>query len=110
MKSSRSKIISVILVFSLLFSTMAFFATAIDAPCNCGNCPSIVIPGLFQSDVRYLDENGEPMLNSEGEPYSAPFFMEASGDIVKSALEEALIPLTSLLDRKSTRLNSSHLN
>ena len=97
MKSTHSKIISVILVISLLFSTMAFCASAIDAPCNCGNCPSIVIPGLFQSDVRYLDENGEPKLNSEGKPYSAPFFMEASGDIVKSALEEALIPLTSLL-------------
>ena len=97
MKSIRTKIISVTLVLSLLFSMMAFYATAIDAPCNCDNCPSIVIPGLFQSDVRYLDENGEPMLNSEGEPYSAPFFMEASDDIVKSALEEALIPLTSLL-------------
>lgn len=97
MKTIRLKIISVALVISLLLSMSAFYATAIDTPCNCDNCPSIVIPGLFQSDVRYLDENGEPMLNSEGEPYSAPFFMEASGDIVKSALEEALIPLTSLL-------------
>ena len=97
MKSIRSQIISVILVLSILFSMTALTATAVDAPCNCGQCPSIVIPGLFQSDVRYLDENGEPMLNSEGEPYSAPFFMESTGDVVKLALEEALIPLTSLL-------------
>lgn len=97
MKSIRPKIISVVLVLSLLFSMSAFYATAIETPCNCDNCPSIVIPGLFQSDVRYLDENGEPMLNSEGEPYSAPFFMEATGDVVKLALEEALVPLASLL-------------
>lgn len=97
MKSIRMKIVSVVLVLSLLLSMSAFYATAIDTPCNCGNCPSIIIPGLFQSDVRYLDENGEPKLNSEGEEYSAPFFMEASGDVVKKALEEALIPLASLL-------------
>ncbi len=97
MKTTRLKIVSIVLVISLLFSMSAFYATAIDTPCDCDNCPSIVIPGLFQSDVRYLDENGEPMLNSEGEPYSAPFFMEASGDIVKSALEKALLPLASLL-------------
>lgn len=97
MKSIRPKIISVVLVLSLLLSMLAFTATAIDKPCNCDNCPSIVIPGLFQSDVRYLDENGEPMLNSEGEPYSAPFFMEATDDVVKLALEEALVPLASLL-------------
>lgn len=97
MKSIRSQIVSVVLVLSLLFSMSAFTTTAFDTPCNCDNCPSIVIPGLFQSDVRYLDENGEPMLNSEGEPYSAPFFMEASDDVVKLALEEALLPLTSLL-------------
>lgn len=97
MKSIRMKIVSVVLVLSLLLSMSAFYATAIDTPCNCGNCPSIVIPGLFQSDVRYLDENGEPMLNSEGEEYSAPFFMEATGDVVTKALKEALVPLASLL-------------
>mgnify|MGYP003301313305 CR=1 FL=1 len=97
MKSIRSKIVSIILVLSMLISMSAFAATAVSIPCDCDNCPSIVIPGLFQSDVRYLDENGEPMLNSEGEPYSAPFFMEASGDVVKKALEEALVPLASLL-------------
>lgn len=97
MKSIRSKIVAVVLVLSLLFSMTTFYATAIETPCSCDNCPSIVIPGLFQSDVRYLDENGEPMLNSEGKPYSAPFFMEATGDVVKKALEEALIPLASLL-------------
>ena len=75
MKSIRSKIVSIILVLSMLISMSAFAATAVSTPCDCDNCPSIVIPGLFQSDVRYLDENGEPMLNSEGEPYSAPFFM-----------------------------------
>ena len=97
MKKISSKITAVVLVLSLLFSVWALPASAIDKPCDCGNCPSIVVPGLFQSDVRYLDESGEPMLNSQGEPYSAPFFMEATDDIVKLALEEALVPLASLL-------------
>lgn len=104
MKKFFKKSLSVVLTLTMLFSTAAFvWASAADSlgtaegKCNCEHCPSIVIPGLFQSKVRYLDENGNEMLNAEGEPYSAPFFMESTDEIVKMALEEALLPLASLL-------------
>lgn len=97
-KKSLAVLLSVLVAFSCaaLPASAAQLGTA-GTQCDCGYYPSVVIPGLFQSKVRYLDENGNEKLNSEGEPYSAPFFMEATGDIVKNALLEALLPLGSLL-------------
>lgn len=97
MKRILSKTLAVTLVFLLVFSCAGVSASALTGNCTCEHCPSIVVPGLFQSDVRYLDENGNEMLNAEGEPYSAPFFMESTNEVVMLALEEALIPLASLL-------------
>lgn len=94
MKKSLSLTVALIMLLTSLSCVTVFAA---EDKCDCGYAPSIVIPGIFQCDVRYLDENGEPMLNSEGEPYSQPFFMESTNEIVKSALTEALIPLASLL-------------
>lgn len=97
MKTILRKTLAIMLVLAMLFASAAFTSSASDENCNCGHCPSIVVPGLFQSKVRYLDENGEEMLNSQGEPYSAPFFMESTMEIVMLALEKALIPLGNLL-------------
>ncbi len=98
MKTILKKNLALILSLVLAFSTVAVAVAAENGEgCNCEHCPSIVIPGIFQSKVRYLDENGNEMLNEAGETYSAPFFMKSTDDIVKKALEEALIPLGSLL-------------
>lgn len=98
MKTLLSKSLAILLVVLLSFSTVAVLsASAADTDCNCEHCPSIVIPGIFQSNVRYLDENGNEMLNAEGKPYEAPFFMKDTDAIVKQALEEALVPLMGLL-------------
>ena len=98
MKSILIKTISLVLAMMMVFTSFATLtAFAADGNCNCEHCPSIVIPGIFQSRVRYLDENGNEKLNAEGVPYSAPFFMESTDEIVKLALEEALLPLASLL-------------
>ena len=97
MKFYAKKIISVTLAVLMLLSSAALVASAADGACNCEHCPSIVIPGIFQSKTRYLDENGNEMLNSEGKPYAEPFFMKETDDIVKKALEEALVPLAGLL-------------
>ncbi len=97
MRKHFPKIVSIILVAVMLLSTASLCAFAVTDKCNCEHCPSIVIPGIFQSNVRYLDENGNEMLNAEGKPYSAPFFMKSTNEIVKNALEEALIPLVGLL-------------
>lgn len=98
MNTILKKTLSIMLVLVMLFASTTFASSASgDDACDCEHSPSIVVPGLFQSKVRYLDENGEEMLNSQGEPYSAPFFMESTEEMVKLALEEALLPLGNLL-------------
>lgn len=105
MKKTFSKILAVMLAITTLFTCVGVGAYALDQKCDCELCPSIVVPGLFQSKVRYLDENGNEMLNANGEPYSAPFFMETTDEIVKLALEKALVPLCSLLITQQDKEN-----
>ncbi len=97
MKIYTKKVLAVLMCVIMLLSSVAVVSFAADEKCDCEHCPSIVIPGIFQSKVRYLDENGNEMLNEEGKPYSAPFFMKSTDEIVKKALEEALLPLAGLL-------------
>ena len=97
MKFYVKKALAVMMAVIMLMSTAAVIGFAADGDCDCEHCPSIVIPGIFQSKVRYLDENGNEMLNAEGKPYAAPFFMMETEDIIKEALEEALLPLGGLL-------------
>lgn len=98
MKKPFSKVLAIMISVAMLLTAVPIsFVFAAEEGCDCDYCPSIVIPGIFQSKVRYLDENGNEMLNAEGEKYSAPFFMETTDEIVKLALEEALLPLGSLL-------------
>ena len=87
------KILAAVLVSVLLCAVIspALAGTVCDGACE--YCPTIVIPGLFQSEVFMYDENGEKMKNADGEFYEAPFFLESTGDIVKKALEEALLPI-----------------
>lgn len=96
MKNKLKKSIAMLLTFIFLFSCGAGCLTTASA-CDCGICPSIVIPGVFQSDVRYFDADGNEMLNAEGEPYSGPFFLDTTGEIVKNALENALLPIGGML-------------
>ncbi len=60
---------------------------------HCGQCPSLVIPGIFQSEVFLYDENGEIAVNADGEQYAGPFYLESTMEIVKVALSKALVPL-----------------
>lgn len=97
MKNFLKKFLSVTLAAATIFSGASLFSFAAEKECTCEHCPSIVVPGLFQSKVMYLDENGNEMIRSDGEVYAAPFFLEATGDILKLAVDEALLPLGSLL-------------
>lgn len=58
--------------------------------------PSIIVPGIFQSEVKYY-ENGEVALNSEGEEYQKPFFINPTKEVVADALTTALVPISRLL-------------
>lgn len=60
-------------------------------------CPSIVIPGIFQSDTYLNDENGNPMLNSEGEPLSAPFYLDSTKDIVDLCMKNGVADILKTL-------------
>ena len=88
-----SKIISVLLAV-LLTATLALSAPAADTE---DYTPTIIIPGVFQCDVRLYDENGEPMKNSEGEELKGPFFLPATSDIVKTAIKKAGFQLLKVL-------------
>ncbi len=94
-KSLWTKVIATLVALTLVFSAVIpAFATA-DSKCNgdCGQCPSLVIPGIFQSEVFLYDENGEIALNGDGQQYSGPFYLESTTEIVKVALVRLLVPL-----------------
>ena len=97
MKIYAKKVLAIMMAVIMLMTTASVIGFAADEKCDCEHCPSIVIPGIFQSKVRYLDENGNEMLTEEGKPYPAPFFMKSTEDIIKNALLEALLPLSGLL-------------
>lgn len=119
MKKTSVKIISAVLSLAIIFSCAAIFPHATvkpeaitveetaegklfdyltnnnPDPEECSN--SVVIPGVFQSKVRLYNDDGSIAVNSDGEEYSAPFFLEGTGEIVKKALKNALLPLLTTL-------------
>ncbi len=98
-KTIFSKLTAVFVALALVFLVGVPAFAAPDAEIlteckgNCGQCPSLVIPGIFQSEVFLYDENGEIAVNADGEQYSGPFYLESTMEIVEIALKKALIPL-----------------
>lgn len=94
------KLTAFLMCIVLLLPTAALFSSASDicTSCGgkCGKSPSIVIPGLFQSEVLCYDENGEIMLDSNGEPRVGPFFMDTSETVI-NAVKKVLLPLSKTL-------------
>ena len=62
--------------------------------------PSIIIPGIFQSETKYY-EDGIPT-NAE-----APFFMDSTIEIVGLALTDALMPISKLLVTQEDKDNQA---
>ena len=89
------KSVSILLVLSLVFSMFALSASATTAECSgdCGTCPSIVVPGIGQSNIWALDENGEYLLDGEGERIMAFPAIFDVGSIVKKVIFPALLTL-----------------
>ena len=73
----------------------ALSASATTAECggDCGTCPSIVVPGIGQSNIWALDENGEYLLDGEGERIMAFPAIFDVGSIVKKVIFPALLTL-----------------
>lgn len=97
MKRTFFKIVSVLLSVILAFSvaSVAFAAEKTDY------CPTIIIPGLFQSDVRLYNDDGTEAVNSDGGTYSKPFYLDSTKNIVKQALKGVGLPLLKTLITQS---------
>ncbi len=89
MKNRLFKIVSLILTLIMLLTCavpMGAFAAQGEE-----YVPSVVIPGIFQSDVNlYVD--GE-----KSEEYAPPFFLDKTENIVMDALLNAIVPISKML-------------
>ena len=98
MKKSIQKIISVILCAVMLASVLSVGGFAAnDKRTDCGSdCefyPTIIIPGLGQSNVLVADENGDYVLDSDGNKISAfPAYIQLP-EIIKTAIVPLLMSL-----------------
>lgn len=97
MKKTLRKPLALLLSAVLLLSGQMMLLGAAEENLEAQYYPSIVIPGVFQSDVRLYDEDGNEMLRSDGTPYDKPFYLDATSDIVKTALKEGLLPIGKML-------------
>ena len=90
------KIVSLVLAFAIAFSMISLTASAAvktDCNGNCDTCPAIVVPGIGQSNVWALDENGDYLLDDNGERISCFPAVFDVGSIVMKVLAPALLTL-----------------
>lgn len=96
-KKTISKIISLVLCLAMLVSMSALSASAFEKRTSCDeDCelyPTIIVPGLGQSNVWVLDENGDYVLNDKGEKTAAfPAYIQ-----LDKVLKTAALPLIASL-------------
>ncbi len=91
------KIVSLVLAFVIAFSMLSVTASAEEVKTNCNGecdtCPAIVVPGIGQSNVWALDENGDYLLDDNGERISCFPAVFDIGSIVMKVLAPALLTL-----------------
>lgn len=82
------KVISILLVFAMILSCTAVFASAaeVKTSCkgNCDTCPTIVIPGIGQSNVWLLDDDGNYVLDDDGNKINCfPGYFDTTSIVLK---------------------------
>ena len=95
------KIISIILAVALVISAASVVASAqVKTECggNCDTCPAIVVPGIGQSNVWALDENGDYLLDGDGERIHCFPAVVNVGSIVAKAVVPVLLTLLTQRD------------
>lgn len=115
MKKFRRSI-ALMLVAVMLTSILGISANAVliggdtpYVPVDDDVLPTIILPGLFQSETKYYDENGNVALDANGNEYKMPFFMDTTEEIVGQALEEALVPIVNMVvDQKDKEQQAAH--
>lgn len=115
MKKFRRSI-ALMLVAVMLTSILGISANAVliggdtpYVPVDDDVLPTIILPGLFQSETKYYDENGNVALDANGNEYKMPFFMDTTEEIAGQALEEALVPIVNMVvDQKDKEQQAAH--
>ena len=95
MKHALKKLLCVTLCALLLIPALG--AAAAQSPKafltpNEDAVPTIIIPGLFQSDVRMYDDAGNELT-----AFTRPFFLDSTKDIVLKAIKKVALPLLTTL-------------
>ena len=108
MKKS-TKLLALFLAVIMLSSSISFGASAVliggetpYVPVDDDVIPTIIVPGLFQSETKYYVD-GEVALNAEGKPYEMPFFMDTTMEIAGTALQDALMPILSMIGNQEDK-------
>ena len=86
MKTTK-KVLALILSVVMFATTFMVAASAIDKK---DVVPSIIVPGLFQSETKYYEDGKATDL-------AAPFFIGDTMEIVGVALTDALVPISKML-------------
>ncbi len=86
MKKTK-KVLALIMAIVMLSTTFVVVASAVDTQ---KAVPSIVVPGLFQSETKYYEDGKATNLE-------APFFMGDTMELVGVALTDALVPISKML-------------
>ena len=86
MKKTK-KVLALIMAIVMLSTTFAVAASAAEVN---NAVPSIIIPGIFQSETKYYEDGKATDLE-------APFFMGDTMEIVGVALTDALVPISKML-------------
>lgn len=95
MKTSK-KLIALVLSVVMLMGCFSATAFATEE----AYIPSIVIPGIFQSETKYYEDG----VATDAEP---PFFMDSTIEIVGMAVTDALMPIMSLLTTQEDKDNQA---
>lgn len=103
MKKTLKKALALILCFALLVPAAVLGVSAAEKKTDCGDdCefyPTIIIPGLGQSSVCVTDDDGEFILDKDGNKISAfPAYIQI-GDIIKKAALPLILSLLTQSDR-----------
>ena len=74
---------------------------------DCEYCPSVVIPGVFQSQTRMYDDDGSVVLDKDGDPLTQLFVNVSKKDIVRYAAQAIGPLLLSLLLQRDVGLSKA---
>ena len=101
------KVISCMLAIAMVFGIFSVFASAeVKTECNgnCDTCPAIVVPGIGQSNVWALDDNGDYIVDDNGKRVSC---FPAVFDIAPIVIKAIFPVILSLLTQKDVFLSDA---